>query len=140
ALLEAGPQRIRAAAGAEWFQRLADAVRQRLKEQRALGSTPLTPDKSPLAALGITLGIDLMLPAAIPITRAERQPPVQRVAAASESQRPQPVPAQGVDVAAHASEPHPAPGNAAGPTGTPAPTATAAGATAAASPASSSTP
>ncbi len=140
ALLEAGPQRIQAAAGAEWFQRLADAVRQRLKEQRALGSRPLTPDKSPLAALAVTIGIDLMPPAAIPITPAERQPPVQRVAATSESQRPQPAPAQGVDVAAHASQPPPVPGNAASPRGTPAPTATAAGTAAAASPASSSTP
>lgn len=59
ALLEAGAQRIDAVRDTDWFDAVVDRVRSRLLQQQALASTPLTPDRSPLAALAVTLGIDL---------------------------------------------------------------------------------
>ncbi|HEX5462154.1 MAG TPA: formylglycine-generating enzyme family protein [Steroidobacteraceae bacterium] len=59
ALLEAGRPRIEAVRDTEWFDTVLDSVRSRLLQQQALAGTPLTPDRSPLAALAVTLGIDL---------------------------------------------------------------------------------
>jgi formylglycine-generating enzyme required for sulfatase activity len=59
ALLEAGRPRIEAVRDTEWFDAVVDSVRSRLLQQQALTSSPLTPDRSPLAALAATLGIDL---------------------------------------------------------------------------------
>ncbi len=62
ALLEAGRSRIAAAQSVDWFNAFVDQVRGRLKEQQALAGAPVTPGKSPLAALAVTLGIDLTSP------------------------------------------------------------------------------
>jgi formylglycine-generating enzyme required for sulfatase activity len=59
ALLEAGRPRIDAVRDTDWFDAVVDSVRSRLLQQQALASTPLTPDRSPLAALAVTLGIGL---------------------------------------------------------------------------------
>jgi formylglycine-generating enzyme required for sulfatase activity len=59
ALLETGRPRIDAVRDTEWFDAVVDRVRSRLLQQQALASAPLTPDRSPLAALAVTLGIDL---------------------------------------------------------------------------------
>jgi formylglycine-generating enzyme required for sulfatase activity len=58
-LLEAGRARIDAVRDTEWFDAVIDSVRSRLLQQQALANAPLTPDRSPLAALAVTLGIDL---------------------------------------------------------------------------------
>jgi hypothetical protein len=60
-LLEAGRARIAADARTEWFERFAVAVRRRVKEEQALGGAS-SPDKSPLAALAVTIGVDLESP------------------------------------------------------------------------------
>ena len=62
ALLEAGKSRIDVVRDTDWFDAVLDSVRSRLLQQQALASTPLTPDRSPLAALAVTLGIDLTAP------------------------------------------------------------------------------
>ena len=62
ALLEAGPARISTAKDADWFNAFVEQVRSRVREQQALAGAPLSPDKSPLAALATTLGIDLASP------------------------------------------------------------------------------
>ncbi|MBM0106711.1 formylglycine-generating enzyme family protein [Steroidobacter sp. S1-65] len=68
-LLELGQAQIGAVAGEPWFQRFVDDVRKRVKEQQALVQTPLTARSSPLAALAVTVGLDLNSPdAAIRIT------------------------------------------------------------------------
>jgi len=59
ALLEAGRPRIEAVRDTDWFDAVLDSVRSRLLQQQALAGAPLTPDRSPLAALAVTLGIDL---------------------------------------------------------------------------------
>jgi len=75
-LLELGGARIAEAASESWFQHFVEEVRQRLKEQQALASTALTADNSPLAALAVTVGLDLNAPdaaihiAALPPARA----------------------------------------------------------------------
>ena len=61
-LLELGGARMAAATSEPWFQRFIEEVRQRLKEQQALASTPLSADNSPLAALAVTVGLDLNAP------------------------------------------------------------------------------
>jgi formylglycine-generating enzyme required for sulfatase activity len=61
-LLELGGARLSESAGEPWFQRFVDEVRQRLKEQQALAATPLSADNSPLAALAVTVGLDLNAP------------------------------------------------------------------------------
>lgn len=63
ALLEAGQSRLDAERNTDWFDAFVASVRSRLLQQQALVSTPLTPDNSPLAALAVTLGIDLAAPA-----------------------------------------------------------------------------
>ena len=71
-LLELGHQPLAAAASEQWFQRFVDEVRRRFKEQQALSTAPLTADNSPLAALAVTVGLDLNAPdAAIHIAPAE---------------------------------------------------------------------
>ncbi len=62
ALLEAGQPRLDAARNTDWFDAFVASVRSRLLQQQALASAPLTPDNSPLAALAVTLGIDLAAP------------------------------------------------------------------------------
>jgi formylglycine-generating enzyme required for sulfatase activity len=61
-LLESGSENIAMIAREAWFQRFVDELRRRLKEQQALSSTPLTADTSPLAALAVTVGLDLNSP------------------------------------------------------------------------------
>jgi hypothetical protein len=58
-LLEEGPRRIAADQGTQWFQRFAEEVRRRLKEQQAMAADRLVPEKSSLAALAVTIGLDL---------------------------------------------------------------------------------
>jgi formylglycine-generating enzyme required for sulfatase activity len=71
-LLEAGQEPLDAARNTDWFNAFVASVRSRLRQQQALAGTPLTPDSSPLAALAVTLGIDLA---------ASAQPPAQEGAA-----------------------------------------------------------
>ena len=58
-LLEEGPRKIAADQGTAWFQRFAEEVRSRLKEQQAMAADRLVPEKSSLAALAVTIGLDL---------------------------------------------------------------------------------
>lgn len=62
ALAESGGDRIAAVAHEGWFRQFVDELRRRLKEQQALSPTRLTVDNSPLAALAVTVGIDLDSP------------------------------------------------------------------------------
>jgi hypothetical protein len=62
ALRKFSPAQIAAEHDAGWFDTAVETVRNRLREQQALASAPLTPDTSPIAALAITLGIDLATP------------------------------------------------------------------------------
>lgn len=72
ALLELGEREIGAVASQPWFQRFVDDLRKRLKEQQALVRAPLTAKSSPLAALAVTVGLDLNSPdAAIRISAME---------------------------------------------------------------------
>lgn len=76
ALLELGERQIGAVAGEPWFQRFVDDLRKRFKEQQALVQTPLTARSSPLAALAVTVGLDLKSPdAAIRITAIDSADP-----------------------------------------------------------------
>lgn len=74
ALLEAGQQRLDAERNTDWFDAFVESVRSRLLQQQALAGTPLTPDNSPLAALAVTLGIDLAAPAQPAAAAAHSQP------------------------------------------------------------------
>ena len=72
ALLELGERQIGAVAVEPWFKRFVDDLRKRFKEQQALVQTPLTAKSSPLAALAVTVGLDLNSPdAAIRITAVD---------------------------------------------------------------------
>ena len=62
ALLEAGQAQIDAARNTDWYEAFVESVRSRLREEQALAGAPLTPESSPLAALAVTLGIDLATP------------------------------------------------------------------------------
>lgn len=62
ALLELGEQQIGLVAGEPWFKRFVDDLRKRFKEQQALARVPLTAQSSPLAALAVTVGLDLNSP------------------------------------------------------------------------------
>ncbi|MDB6087539.1 MAG: hypothetical protein JWN85_323 [Gammaproteobacteria bacterium] len=73
-LLEAGRARVAADARTEWFERFAAAVRRRLKEEQALGGAS-SPDKSPLAALAVTIGVDLKSPDSPILIAAPMTPP-----------------------------------------------------------------
>jgi len=76
ALLELGERQIGAVAGEPWFQRFVDELRKRFKEQQALVHTPLTAQSSPLAALAVTVGLDLKSPdAAIRISAIDSADP-----------------------------------------------------------------
>lgn len=61
-LLELGRQQIAAVTSELWFQHFVHDLRKRLKEQQAISSTPLVPQTSPLAALAVTVGVDLDMP------------------------------------------------------------------------------
>jgi len=95
ALMELGGEQIAIVAHDPWFQHFVDELRRRLKEQQALSPTTLTVDNSPLAALAVTVGLDLNSPdsalhiSAIPApvvpdsaqasaTRASESPATQR--------------------------------------------------------------
>jgi hypothetical protein len=58
-LLEEGARQIAARQQTAWFQRFAVEVRRRLASQRAAGTAGLVPDQSSLAALAVTIGINL---------------------------------------------------------------------------------
>jgi formylglycine-generating enzyme required for sulfatase activity len=62
ALAQIGGGQIGTVAHERWFREFADDLRRRLKEQQALSPTRLTVDNSPLAALAVTVGIDLDSP------------------------------------------------------------------------------
>jgi formylglycine-generating enzyme required for sulfatase activity len=62
ALLELGGAQIAVATRDARFQHFIDELRARLKEQQALAPAPLTADNNPLAALAVTVGIDLNSP------------------------------------------------------------------------------
>ncbi len=69
ALLELGERQIAMVASERWFKRFVDDLSNRFKEQQALVQKPLTSQSSPLAALAVTVGLDLNSPdAAIRIT------------------------------------------------------------------------
>jgi formylglycine-generating enzyme required for sulfatase activity len=61
-LLELGDQQLATVARERWFQRFVDEVRSRLKEHQALAAAPLTADNSAVAALAVTVGLDLDSP------------------------------------------------------------------------------
>lgn len=61
-LMELGGEQIAPLAREAGFQRFVDELRRRLKEQQALSPTALTVDNSPLAALAVTVGLDLNSP------------------------------------------------------------------------------
>ena len=85
ALLELGGGQIGAAAHNDRFLGFVDELRRRLKEQQALSPTRLTVDNSPLAALAVTVGLDLNSPdAALHISPLPAPPPAPeaKVAAA----------------------------------------------------------
>ena len=110
-LLELGHQPLGAAASEQWFQRFVDEVRRRFKEQQALSTAPLTADNSPLAALAVTVGLDLNAPdAAIHIEPAEPAPASNPAAPApAVAVHPQPVvqPHVAAPAPAHAQRPSP---------------------------------
>ncbi|MGH8261501.1 MAG: hypothetical protein ACREUG_17610, partial [Steroidobacteraceae bacterium] len=58
----AGATSIAAAQSADWFNAVVDQVRSRVKERQALAGAQLNPGSSPLAALAVTLGVDLVAP------------------------------------------------------------------------------
>lgn len=76
ALLELGGSRIALVAHDARFQHFVDELRSRFKEQQALSPLPLTANNSPLAALAVTVGIDLNSPdSALHITPPPPPPP-----------------------------------------------------------------
>lgn len=85
ALLEAGQSRLDAVRNTDWFDAFVASVRSRLLQQQALAGTPLTPDNSPLAALAVTLGIDLTAPAQPAVSPARLQPTPSRAQAREKS-------------------------------------------------------
>jgi formylglycine-generating enzyme required for sulfatase activity len=76
-LLELGGSQIARVVSDTWFQRFVDELRRRLKEQQALAATTLTADNSPLAALAVTVGLDLNSPDAAIHIAALPPPPVE---------------------------------------------------------------
>lgn len=59
ALLEEGSRRIAAEHGTDWFQRFEQEVQRRLEEeQSALGADRAVPERSSLAALAATIGLN----------------------------------------------------------------------------------
>lgn len=94
ALRSLGPQRIARASTEPAFRQFVEDVRRRFKEQQALAAAPLTRESSSLAALAVTVGLDLNSPdSAIHIAPPE----------------PPPAPAPAPAAHAHADVPHPAP-------------------------------
>lgn len=95
-LLEAGEYELARTVREDAFQRFVDELRRHLKERQALATTPLTPDNSAIAALAVTVGLDLNSPdAAIRIASVQ----VPRPAKPAETH------ASGVTLAAAASQP-----------------------------------
>jgi formylglycine-generating enzyme required for sulfatase activity len=81
ALLEVGGVQIAGAAHEAGFQRFIEELRARFKEQQALAQAPLTADNSPLAALAVTVGIDLNSPdSALHIAPLPAPPPPESAA------------------------------------------------------------
>jgi hypothetical protein len=76
ALLEEGSRQIALRQQTVWFQRFAAEVRRRLGEQSALRRDGLAPEKSSLAALAVTIGLDPMAP------QAPLRPPIRGSSAA----------------------------------------------------------
>jgi formylglycine-generating enzyme required for sulfatase activity len=76
ALTRLGGEQLAAVARETWFQRFVDEIRRRLKEQQALATTTLTAQNNTLAALAVTVGLDLNSPdAAIHIAAVPPPPP-----------------------------------------------------------------
>ncbi len=85
-LMEVGGEQIAVVAHEPWFQRFVDELRRRLKEQQALSTTTLTVDNSPLAALAVTVGLDLNSPdSALHISAIPPANPVESASAATRS-------------------------------------------------------
>jgi formylglycine-generating enzyme required for sulfatase activity len=61
-LMEVGGEQIAPLTREAGFQRFVDELRRRIKEQQALSPTTLTVNNSPLAALAVTVGLDLNSP------------------------------------------------------------------------------
>jgi formylglycine-generating enzyme required for sulfatase activity len=88
ALLEAGQPQLDAARNTDWFDAFVASVRSRLLQQQALAGAPLTPDNSPLAALAVTLGIDLAAPRApMPQKSDEKAAPARGATASGAAPR-----------------------------------------------------
>jgi formylglycine-generating enzyme required for sulfatase activity len=83
-LLEAGDQALARVAHEHWFQRFVDELRRRLKEHQALAPAALTPGNSAIAALAVTVGLDLNSPDAA-IHVASVPPPAPEHASSSEA-------------------------------------------------------
>ncbi len=80
ALLELGGAQIAAVGRDARFQRFVDELRVHLKEQQALAPAPLTAANSLLAALAVTVGIDLSSPdSALHLTALPPPPESDRV-------------------------------------------------------------
>lgn len=89
ALAEIGGGQIGTVAHEEWFRQFVDELRRRLKEQQALSPTRLTVNNSPLAALAVTVGIDLDSPDSAPhIAPLPPQRPAESVQGANARVRP----------------------------------------------------
>jgi formylglycine-generating enzyme required for sulfatase activity len=85
-LLERGQSQVAAATRNPGFQRFVDELRRRLKEQQALAAAPLSADTSPIAALAVTVGLDLSSPDAAIHIAALPPPPVQESTPATNPQ------------------------------------------------------
>lgn len=89
ALAEIGGSQIATVAHEGWFRQFVDALRRRLKEQQALSPTRLTVENSPLAALAVTVGIDLDSPDSAPhISPLPPPQPAETVKSANAAARP----------------------------------------------------
>ncbi len=98
ALRRLGGEQLAAVARETWFQRFVDEIRRRLKEQQALATTTLTAENNALAALAVTVGLDLDSPdASIHVAAV---PPPLPPAAQPEVPRPRPMPSTGEHAAA----------------------------------------
>jgi len=90
ALIELGAGQIGTVAHEGWFRQFVDELRRRLKEQQALSPTRLTADNSPLAALAVTVGIDLDSPdSALPISPVPPPRPAESAQGGSAAVRPE---------------------------------------------------
>lgn len=91
ALSGLGSGQIATVAHEGWFRQFVDELRRRLKEQQALSPARLTVDNSPLAALAVTVGIDLDSPdSALHISPVPPPPPAERTQGSHAAVRPAP--------------------------------------------------